>query len=382
MIKVRQLHPRRNVVGAFLLPDTWTNNLDGLWTENVDMQTDADAETVPIRYEDALRQYLEKDPTLSAGDIPSIADLNVDYATDIEVIPKTKEQLISELAPKIQKTGVTPGRAAIAAQEMYAKAEERFGSDMDAVLESYQPGQNPRKFLDGFQNAYLSGKLGDKAALENSTAAAYLTEEQRGIAFDLGYKKSGRLQLDYANDNGIIAAGSVLDHFDRKIRLSDISEDLKKVNPNYSSREYKWRNNCQRCVATYEMRRRGYNVTAKPILVDVEKDVVAKNWSKVWTQDPPLLCRSGSGKAQVEAQMKRWGDGARAIVCVTWLVTGSSHVFVAEQQNGTTVFVDPQTGNSDCSKSFARVMNGMTQLLRVDNLTPTDLIKECCENRR
>ena len=33
MIKVRQLHPRRNVVGAFLLPDTWTNNPDGLWTE-------------------------------------------------------------------------------------------------------------------------------------------------------------------------------------------------------------------------------------------------------------------------------------------------------------------------------------------------------------
>ena len=33
-------------MGAFLLPDTWTNNPDGLWTENVDMQTDVDAETV------------------------------------------------------------------------------------------------------------------------------------------------------------------------------------------------------------------------------------------------------------------------------------------------------------------------------------------------
>ena len=69
---------------------------------------------------------------------------------------------------------------------MYAKAEERFGSDMDAVLESYQPGQNPRKFLDGFQNAYIAGKLGNEAALENSTAAAYLTEEQREMAYELG----------------------------------------------------------------------------------------------------------------------------------------------------------------------------------------------------
>ena len=115
-----------------------------------------------------------------------------------------KEQLISELAPKISKPGITPGRAAIAAQEMYVKAEERFGSDMDAVLESYQPGQNPRKFLDGFHNAYLSGKLGDKAALENSTAAAYLTEEQRRLAYALGNHAGNvttREKLDIVHNN-------------------------------------------------------------------------------------------------------------------------------------------------------------------------------------
>ena len=346
------------------------------------MQTDADAETVPIRYEDVLQQYLENDPTLSAGDIHSIADLNVDYATDIEVIPKTKEQLISELAPKIQKTGITPGRAAIAAQEMYAEAEKWYGSNADTVLEMFQPGQDPRKFLDGFRNAYIAGKLGNKAALENSTAAAYLTEEQRGIAFDLGYKKSGRLQLDYANDNGIIAAGSVLDHFDRKIRLSDISEDLKKVNPNYSSREHQWTHNCQRCVATYEMRRRGFNVTAKPILAHESFDTIAKNWSKVWTNDPPLLCRAGNGKAQIEAQMKRWGDGARAIVCVKWKEYDLAHVFVAENRNGTIVYIDPQNGNENCSNYFSRAKEGCTQVLRVDKCTPTDLILECCQNVR
>jgi hypothetical protein len=224
--------------------------------------------------------------------------------------------------------------------------------------------------------------MGSRAALENSTATAYLTEEQRGIAFDLGYKKSGRLQLDYANDNGIIAAGSVLDHFDRKIRSSDISEDLKKVNPNYSSREYKWRNNCQRCVATYEMRRRGYNVTAKPILVDAAKDVVAKNWSKVWTNDPPLLCRTGDGKAQIEAQMDRWGDGARAVVCVEWKKHGSAHAFIVENRNGTVVYIDPQTGNEDCSYYFGYVKEGHTKILRVDKCTPSDLILECCQNVR
>jgi len=130
------------------------------------------------------------------------------------------------------------------------------------------------------------------------------------------------------------------------------------------------------------MRRRGYDVTAKPIPINESKDIIARNWSKIWTNDPPLLCRTGNGKAQIEAQMKRWGDGARAIVCVVWKTTGSSHVFIAEQRNGVTAFLDPQTGNSDCESSFARVMEGKTQFLRVDNTSPTDLIKECCENRR
>ena len=212
--------PKTDNPTPYFTSDIWTGELEGLWTEtqtdlNMDVLTEGDVDpdigensaldldTEPLRHEDVLQQYLEKDPTLSVGDIPSIADLNVDSVTDMEVVPKTKEQLISELAPKIQKTGVTPGRAAIAAQEMYAKAEERFGSDMDAVLESYQPGQNPRKFLDGFQNAYIAGKLGNEAALENSTAAAYLTEEQREMAYELG-EKMNIYSLDNSGEEGII----------------------------------------------------------------------------------------------------------------------------------------------------------------------------------
>ena len=108
------------------------------------------------------------------------------HRTPQQAAPKTKEQLVSALAPKISKPGITPGRAAIAAQEMYAEAEKWYGSNADTVLEMFQPGQDPRKFLDGFRNTYIAGKLGNKAALENSTAAAYLTEEQRTAAYTLG----------------------------------------------------------------------------------------------------------------------------------------------------------------------------------------------------
>ena len=58
--------------------------------------------------------------------------------------------------------------------------------DAQTVLEMFQPGQDPRRFLDGFQNAYILGKQGNHAALDRSNAAAYLTREQREFAYALG----------------------------------------------------------------------------------------------------------------------------------------------------------------------------------------------------
>jgi hypothetical protein len=50
--------------------------------------------------------------------------------------------------------------------------------------------------------------------------------------------------------------------------------------------------------------------------------------------------------------MDRWGDGARAVVCVEWKKHGSAHAFIVENRNGTVVYIDPQTGNEDCSYYF------------------------------
>jgi len=178
-------------------PDTWTADLDPQLQEDTDLDADlwpeedtaAKLRPEQIRplYEAALRRYLEGGSTASDGEAPTLAaDPHVDTAADSKPTPRPKEQIISELAPKISKPGITPGRATIEAQRLYADVERIFGSNADTVLETFQPGQDPSKFLDGFRNAYLSGKMGSKAALENSTAAAYLTEAQRELSFVLG----------------------------------------------------------------------------------------------------------------------------------------------------------------------------------------------------
>ena len=110
------------------------------------------------------------------------------------------------------------GLGVIEAQRLYADAERIFGSNADAVLEMFQPGQNPRQFLDGFQNSYLTGKMGDKAALENSTAATYLTEEQKKYAYEIGLpsitkktieKSEKRGKIEYTEAKGNIFSASV-----------------------------------------------------------------------------------------------------------------------------------------------------------------------------
>ena len=167
---------------------------------------------------------------------------------------------------------------------------------------------------------------------------------------------------------------------------SSISEALKISNPNYYTGEPKWRRNCQRCVFAYEMNRRGFDVEAKPRILDgfdsLPKMDHPKGWSHVM-KGATLLTPSPDGqnvKKSIESQMKSWGDGARAVVRVRW-DTGKGHVFVAEQMGGKTYFVDPQSGKKSCGHYFSKIIGSETRLMRMDNLEPTELIAECVKAR-
>ena len=82
---------------------------------------------------------------------------------------------------------------------------------------------------------------------------------------------------------------------------------------------------------------------------------------------------------RLRQKMKEWGEGSRAVVGVGW-TSGGGHVFCAEVKNGKVIYVDPQTGSPDCSGCFKDVMLGTAYVVRVDNISPTELIKDCCGN--
>ena len=160
--------------------------------------------------------------------------------------------------------------------------------------------------------------------------------------------------------------------FDEKY-LEKLKVDLKECNPNYNlGRE--WKINCQRCVPTFEMRRRGYDVTTKPRGNGL--DYLAYNPFGVW-KNPEVITADGNGKRDIENKMAQWGDGARAQVVVMWKGAPMGHTFFAEQVNGKTRFYDPQNGSMDVTDYFNRVAPGSVRFCRVDNLEPSDKMKDC-----
>jgi len=184
-------------------------------------------------------------------------------------------------------------------------------------------------------------------------------------------------------ESGIIKTSTGVDSFERKTRPSTIEEDLKATNPSFSTAQSQWTNNCQRCVPAYEMRRRGYDVTAKPQpQTDPRNDRLSiKPW-EAWKMPKPIAFGS---RADIEKLMAEWGDGARAQIKVIWASGTSGHTFVAEQQGGKTRFIDPQTGDDDCGRYFSEIerSKGWNNVFwRMDNLTPSDLIDECCDSVR
>lgn len=164
-----------------------------------------------------------------------------------------------------------------------------------------------------------------------------------------------------------------------------IAEDLRATNPGYASGNVEWTHNCQRCVPTYEMRRRGFDVTAIPRVLDANgrpstSDPVWLGWRDIF-DNATWESTSGTGQRRIERLMEEWGDGSRAQIYVKWKGRNTgAHVFVAERIDGETRYVDPQSGSQDASGYFGMVRTGSTRICRLDTLQPSDAIMECCED--
>ena len=166
----------------------------------------------------------------------------------------------------------------------------------------------------------------------------------------------------------------------RKGKAHSIDESLT-VNPHFGEGE-EWRTNCQRCVYAYEMQRRGYDVEALPKIMNGVDDP-AKNWRHIMDGQTWERMPQRNTIVKILDTMYKWGDGARAVVYVAWKDHKSAHVFIAEQQGIGTIFADPQTGQYvDINSYMDYAIKGKTEISRIDNLKPSDSIKDYVKRRK
>ena len=152
-------------------------------------------------------------------------------------------------------------------------------------------------------------------------------------------------------------------------RLS-MEEAAKNANPDYKTGGRQYHVNCQRCVQTYELRRRGYNVEAMP--KPIKNNTVS--WGSEIFGDYGKSKLSARGaytldltEQAVKDELAKAPNGARYSIYIQWKNSSSAHVFVAEKSRGVVHFVDPQTGKLDASDYFKDGRKGKFGFFRMDD---------------
>ena len=165
--------------------------------------------------------------------------------------------------------------------------------------------------------------------------------------------------------------------------LGEVRRDTTKTNPGYGQPGYNI--NCVHVVATHELRRRGYAVTASPLPEPMRKyggrdaEEALARWV---TPEGELPEFQALAPKALEAQVAKWPVGARGWVRVVWR-SGGGHIFNVEHTAEGVRFLEAQRGNPepDIAAYWANTKRGSTVLVRVDNLVPTDDVLELVNER-
>lgn len=226
------------------------------------------------------------------------------------------------------------------------------------------------------------GYLGKEAEKELKRRARNPITGKTEIVDNVSYKEWAKnvMGIDKNNQRGynnvnLTGTGKVYKpRFKKIVGEHTIPSDVALTNPHYNTYQPQWYKNCQRCVPTYEMRRRGYDVEAMP---KYNSDKISRSPQVVY-KDPQIQYFTRNAKDTIINEMEKWGDGSRCQICVYWQ-GGGGHTFVAERQKGKVMFIDPQVNDLDVANYFNLAKVKGSYFYRIDNLDVTDYIKDCCK---
>ena len=312
----------------------------------------------------------------------------------------------------------------------FAGGTVKFDNDIDADLESLDPGFAYNPGIPGSRAAALQRLAEEKAARQTAKAAEtgaqnkdeakiaaktavsttaephvfihrnpgleHLPTTDRTSIEDaaLGANADGNAQLK-ASKYRIRLLRKELRAMPRNTPEQEVAYQAKKSELDFELEKckrlkYAYRKNCQRCIIAYELRRRGYDVSALARLE--EDDELPKKWRQLFFDDHPydkvgssaLWKPKQKAIANLEKKLLSYGEGSRSVVRVVWDAEEKvGHVFIAEVQNGKIVYIDPQTAEIGYTSWKQNFLPSRLRVLRIDDkpINPAHLGRAVKEGR-
>lgn len=159
-------------------------------------------------------------------------------------------------------------------------------------------------------------------------------------------------------------------------------EDTAKVNPNYK-KEFKWGMNCALCSATYEMRRRGYDVTANPSMTGRR----ISDQVRMYNSDRSEFKEVHSYK-DFKTELNKMPSGSRGCMSICAGDFGSRHSLAWEKVGNKVLIIDSQTNeifdfnSAQRSKRINTLKTSRYYYMRTDDKEINEkYIRDACRNR-
>ena len=157
-----------------------------------------------------------------------------------------------------------------------------------------------------------------------------------------------------------------------------IEEDVKRINPLFNDVTQQSKHNCVLCSVAYDLRRRGYDVTAKGAAIGYMNDEV-EPWynNKIEYKSVEKNQYANISPQKIVDELK--SVGGRGIVNVSW-PGGGGHAMAFDNEGGNLKVLDCQSGKVYEEKSFKDAFRHAvsTEYARTDNLkiNPELMLKE------
>ena len=154
--------------------------------------------------------------------------------------------------------------------------------------------------------------------------------------------------------------------FKLKRQNTTMLDDAKALNPSGD------KNNCMVCSMAYDLRRRGFDVSAAPVNdFGLNLSDISKCYKNIrWDTFTPVKSNREDSFTQFQKQITQNGEGSRGILTGKYL-SGGGHAIAWEVRNERVVFVDGQIGkifDDPYSELFSRFNELSLSYARLDDL--------------